>query len=236
MRQNKPILLILSGHTIEPVRSHCGNVDSHFAAILGENALHSYPICEDWRTKPNLADFSGVIMTGSAAMLGDDEPWMRAAKALVASCLETATPFLGVCFGHQVLGAVCGAAVGPNPNGRRNGTTTVTCTEQATLFKGLPRELSAQVSHRDVILEDLPSFKVIASAPHDSRHAIQVGQNAFGVQFHPEWNQAISSAYIEARREVLGAQLADEMAQTLKESPLAARVLLNFKDLCHACV
>jgi GMP synthase-like glutamine amidotransferase len=150
MHKEQPILLIVTGHTIEPVRSIFGNTDAHFAKAVGtSDILHTYAICDEWPKTPvpNLADFEGVIMTGSASMLGENQPWMQASKKLVERCLSDEIPFLGVCFGHQVLGAVCGAQIGPNPSGRANGSRLVQVepfgckSRTATSFSKIARSL-----------------------------------------------------------------------------------------------
>jgi GMP synthase (glutamine-hydrolysing) len=226
------ILLIITGHTIEPVRSQFENTDSHFSRAAGDRAkLVPYAICEDETLlPPPLDEFDGVIMTGSAAMVGDDHPWIRLAKKMVGQCIMDDIPYLGVCFGHQILGSVCGAQVGPNPNGRRNGTTLVEVTRDSPLFRGMPKTFYAQVSHRDVVLEDSPEFHVIATTAHDPHHSIQVGTHAFGVQFHPEWGVEVSRAYLDARKEVLGAETYTRLKETLKPSPEAHLVVQRFLD------
>nr|WP_320133933.1 hypothetical protein [uncultured Holophaga sp.] len=53
---------------------------------------------------PDPADFSGVIITGSHAMVTDREPWcLRLAHWLRHVCADR-LPTLGICFGHQALG------------------------------------------------------------------------------------------------------------------------------------
>lgn len=226
------ILLIVTGHTIESVRARFENTDVHFQAAATDRALLiPYAICEDEALlPPDLHDFDGVIMTGSAAMVGDDHAWIRLAKKMVGQCIMDDIPYLGVCFGHQILGSVCGARVGPNPNGRRNGTTLVEIQRHAPIFERMPQKFHAQVSHRDAVLEDSPEFHVIATAAHDPRHAIQVGAHAFGVQFHPEWNLNISRGYLDAREDVLGAEVAAAFRKTLHESPEAPHVVQRFLD------
>jgi GMP synthase (glutamine-hydrolysing) len=229
------ILLIITGHTIEPVRSQFENTDSHFSRAASERAqLVPYAICDtDASSAPlDLSEFNGVIMTGSAAMLADNQPWMQGAMKLVEQCVRDDRPFLGVCFGHQMLGAVCGAKVGPNPNGRRNGSCLVEVKQPSPLFEGLPTTFHAQVSHRDVILEDRPEFLITATTAHDPRHSIQVGTNVFGVQFHPEWNMDVSRAYIDARQETLGVEAAARMRDTLQPSPSATLVVKRFLERC----
>jgi GMP synthase (glutamine-hydrolysing) len=225
------ILLVITGHTIEPARSLLGNTDAHFQTAAHGTKLVPFSICEN-ETTPDLKKFDGVIMTGSAAMLADNSPWMQNAKDLIKECLDTGAPFLGVCFGHQMLGAVCGAEVGQNPKGRHNGTCVVRVETESQLFEGMPKSFDAQISHRDVILEKRPEFVVTASTDHDPHHSIQVGEKAFGVQFHPEWNIDISRAYIDAREQVLGLDVASRMRKTLCESPYAQRVVHNFIKIC----
>lgn len=227
------ILLCVTGHTIEPVRKEFGNRPHFFEEPLKNHAqLEAHFIYEEYRNLPNPMDYDGVIMTGSAAMLEEDLEWMKAAKSLINVCLTNDVPFLGVCFGHQVLGSVCGARVGPNPKGRKNGSAKVTVCDPARIFSNLPNSFYAQESHRDVILEDRSEFKIIAQAEHDDRHAIKVGSKAFGVQFHPEWNIDISKAYIHARREALGEEKFQSGIASLRESPVAQSILHEFAKCC----
>lgn len=229
----KHILLVVTGQTIDKVETEFGNCQNRFRDAMGAMAfLDEYAICDKWEKLPNPSEFDGVLMTGSAAMLDEDKLWMRAAKNLVQKCLTDDIPFLGVCFGHQVLGAVCGAKVGPNPNGRANGSTLVHVKKNAAIFNNLPSSFWTQISHRDVILENRPDFRIIAETKHDERHAIQVGNAAFGVQFHPEWDMNISRAYIDARRTSLGEEKANQMMASLTASPHASLVIKQFANLC----
>ena len=57
-------------------------------------------------------------------------------------------------------------------------------------------------------------------------------KNVFGVQFHPEWDMEISRAYIEARREALGEDVAKLKLASLTETPTAPLILRRFVDFC----
>lgn len=235
MKHQKRILLVITGNTIPQVRAVYGNTDSHFENLIGShNLAQRFEIFSETEatSHPEPNDFDGVVMTGSASMLDEDRPWMRACKRLVNKCLEDKVPYLGVCFGHQVLGAVCGAQIGENPNGRSLGSRLFKITHQSPIFEALPATLWVQTSHRDVILNDRADFQIIGSADHDQRHAIQVGERAFGIQFHPEWDMDISRGYIEARRDILGEAVAIRMMATLNLSPHAPLVVKKFIELC----
>lgn len=178
----------------------------------------------------------GMILTGSAAMLEENTPWMQLALRLTREALARQTPFLGVCFGHQLLGAACGARIGPNPNGRAAGTVRVansplSCSDP--IFGELPPAFSANVSHRDVILgagdtEIIP----LATAPHDELHAIRVGSHAWGIQFHPEFNRATTQSFMRARTDALieayGQSGFERRLSSVEETPVSASIVERF--------
>src|SRR5438093_9373450 len=51
------------------------------------------------------------ITTGSRASVYDDAPWIRAAEAFVRKVADSDRPFVGICFGHQLLARTLGAEV-----------------------------------------------------------------------------------------------------------------------------
>jgi GMP synthase (glutamine-hydrolysing) len=184
---------------------------------------------------PDTTDWHAAIMTGSPAYVGDAAPWMRWAARLLRHLVATDVPYLGVCFGHQMLGVAMGADVGENPHGREMGTADVTVTADVAadpLLCRLPPSFRAQVSHRDVIRVPGPRLQVLARAPHDPHHIVRAGRRQWGVQFHPEFNEETSRLYLEARStsfdEARGAGAADARRAAVTPSPAAARLLPQF--------
>lgn len=244
--RNVEIVILQTGHTSEPIRSLFGEFPQFFERALvaytnlGPYKLTVYDLCHDWPQKPlpDLALVDGVLVTGSRHMLDENAPWMLGGIDFIKQCLDKEVPFLGVCFGHQMLGAACGSKVGPNPNKRAMGTVEVTpCGSTNALLQDLEKPFLAQVSHRDVILEKSPSFQVLATAPHDNFHVIKAGSCAYGVQFHPEWDMEIVKTYIEQRRDVLENELGEKSTErllaNLQDSPLSSKVLARFIEMCR---
>jgi GMP synthase (glutamine-hydrolysing) len=240
------LLLVQNDHCLGPIRSTYGNVDQHFKNALklqldqGAITLDVFALCDtDGTLEPNnFASYDGVIFTGSAAMIDENRPWVTKGISLMRRLLENEVPILGVCFGHQMLGAVCGAKVGPNPSGRMNGSTTVTLKNASDdpLFKDFASPFAVQVSHRDVILEKSAEFEVLGTAPHDPFHVIRAGRSAWGIQFHPEWDVKMSEGYLERKREFLEAErgkgTTDALKKTLLPSEQSASLLNRFAKLC----
>lgn len=99
------------------------------------------------------------------------------------------TPVLGVCLGHQCIGAAYGGDVvrGTRPV---HGKTSVIVHDGSGIFAGIPSPLRVARYHSLVIAkQSLPaSLRVLASARDDGEiMAVEHRQHpVVGVQFHPE--------------------------------------------------
>ncbi len=188
---------------------------------------------------PDLAHVDGLIMTGSPAMVAEDASWMRWGRRVINHAIDDEqVPFLGVCFGHQLLGVARGADVGPNALGREIGSVQVESfgTDGDALFHGMPASFQAQVSHVDVIRAPGSKLEVLGRAPHDGAHIVRAGPWAWGVQFHPEFDEDVVLEYIRARQHMLdavhGPGAADLRLERVGPSPEAVTVLRRFVRVC----
>ena len=244
------IVVLRTGAPVPAVATALGSFRDHFARGLGVDATDGAPpIALDEldvtafdadAPLPSTASWDGAIMTGSPAYVGDDAPWMRWGARLLRHLLDADIPFLGVCFGHQLLGVACGADVGPNPRGREMGTVAVTLGGDAVddeLFAGLPMSFRAQVTHRDVVRAPGPRLRVLAAAPHDPHHAVRAGRRQWGVQFHPEFDDVTMRLYLDARGEAFdgdrGFGAAAARRAGVVETPTAAALLQRFARIAH---
>ncbi|MBL8738455.1 MAG: aminodeoxychorismate/anthranilate synthase component II [Planctomycetes bacterium] len=95
-------------------------------------------------------------------------------------------PILGVCLGHQAIGAAFGAAVvrGEPVHGR----ATPVVHDGRALFAGLPQPLPVCRYHSLYVAEPLgPHLRATAHASAGEVMAVQHQSHpTFGVQFHPE--------------------------------------------------
>lgn len=104
------------------------------------------------------------------------------------SALGSSTPTLGVCLGHQCIGAAYGARVVPAAV-PMHGKLSAVEHEGRGLFAGLPSPLRATRYHSLILeRESLPSdLRVTASTAAGEVMALEGADDpVWGVQFHPE--------------------------------------------------
>lgn len=190
-------------------------------------------------TLPAQGQLAGVVITGSHAMVTERLPWSERLADWLAEAVQLETPILGICYGHQLLAHALGGVVGDNPNGREYGTVEIQIAPMAAtdaLLGGLLQSLYVPVGHVQSVLRLPEGAFPLASSRMDACQAFRWGKNAWGVQFHPEFNAEITRAYIRHNRETLQreGQDADLLLSATKETPQAAGLLRQFGALALA--
>ena len=141
-------------------------------------------------------------------------------------------PVFGVCFGHQIVADALGGTV-EDMGEYELGYHAVERTAASPLFDGLDDEFVAFCTHHDEVTELPPGAELIAR----NDWAVQGFSrgNAFGVQFHPEYDRATSER-VAGGKDSPEAQTDAALATITDENVAAAdrtkRVFENF--LRHA--
>jgi anthranilate synthase/aminodeoxychorismate synthase-like glutamine amidotransferase len=105
---------------------------------------------------------------------------------LIRSCPGD-IPLLGVCLGHQSIGAAFGGDVIRAPQPIHGKTSVVTC-DQAGLFAGLPKTFTATRYHSLIVKRETLPKELLVTAETDGlimglKHR---DRPILGLQFHPE--------------------------------------------------
>lgn len=131
-----------------------------------------------------------AVMGGPMDVWEEDEhPWLVAEKAAIRRWVsELRRPYLGICLGHQLLAVSLGGEAA-RMAAPEVGLTDVRLTEAGRadpFFAGLPERIEAFQWH-GVEVTALPEGGVaLASNAAAAVQAMRVGENAYGLQFHPE--------------------------------------------------
>ncbi|HXV22463.1 MAG TPA: type 1 glutamine amidotransferase [Desulfuromonadales bacterium] len=183
---------------------------------------------------PPLTEVSAFIVLGGYMGVHDEEeyPFLRQLKAFMRRAVEAGTPLLGICLGGQLLAQVLGGEVFSRHRGEK-GLQEIHLTsvgQDDPLFAGLPPAFAAFEWHND-------SFEVPSAAVHLAASAACPGQafryrNAWGVQFHPEVDREIVSAW-SAVVDPAGGYATEFAADEAAHRAMAQRLLKNFLDVAQ---
>ncbi len=226
------IWVIKTGRTLPALRWQ-GDFEAWIGAGLGDVPWRTVDVTTGPAPLPEPTHPTGIVVTGSPAMVSHREPWSEAAADWLAHAARAGAPILGICYGHQLLAHALGGRAGPNPRGREIGTVSVRRLAPGTqdpLFAHLPEHFPAHVTHEESVLE-LPEGAVpLAANEHDAHQAFRWGRHAWGVQFHPEFDAAITRGYIFQRRPDLRREGFDPLAlyRNVADTPEATALLRRF--------
>lgn len=181
---------------------------------------------------PDHRGYTGVLVSGSPAMVTERRDWSERSAAWLRDAAEAGAPILGICYGHQLLAHALGGEAGDNPRGREMGTVDVRLENTAgdPIFHGLPPQFRAQVTHLQSVLRMPEGGVRLATSDLDSCQAFRWGRATWGLQFHPEFSAERMHGYVRARAGALRAEGhdPDTMSRNIGAAPVARKVLRRF--------
>jgi GMP synthase (glutamine-hydrolysing) len=123
----------------------------------------------------------GIILSGGPASVYAD-----GAPPLDQGLLELGVPVMGICYGMQLLVHTLGGRVEQAEVGEF-GRSELHVSEPGVLLKGMPRDQTCWMSHRDTVFEPPPGFTALASSSGSPVAAVEAPERQiYGIQFHPE--------------------------------------------------
>ena len=139
------------------------------------------------------------ITTGSRYSVNDDEPWISDLEDFVRDVAKAQVPFVGVCFGHQLIAKALGGTVVESERGWGVGAKEV----EVRGDLGLGPSYTVLTSHQDQIEDLPPGAEILGWNEHCPVSMLGVGENMIGIQGHPEFEAGYSEALMQSRRGTL---------------------------------
>jgi GMP synthase (glutamine-hydrolysing) len=233
----KKIVLIKAGGTFEELCRKRGDFEDWTITGMGlESAMVKIVKVFAGETPPGPESATGIVMTGSHSMVTDHEEWSEKLCPWIRKAVEKSVPFLGICYGHQLMARALGGEVGNHPQGPEIGTVKIAfdkAAEKDTLFSGFPNPIFAHVTHTQSVLRLPSGARILASSDYEPYHAVAFGEWAWGVQFHPEFDSEVMHYYVNAQAAKLRQLERDPqyIRNQIVETPDSERVLARFAQL-----
>lgn len=233
----KPILIVKLGRTLKSLQDSQGDFDDWIIARMAlpqDKFQNVHPFLSEHLPDP--AEFSGIVLTGAHANVTENRDWSARTAEWIPQIVKARVPMLGICYGHQLIAHALGGKVDFNPNGAEFGSVKILCQpnyQNDVLFGHLPPQFDAFVTHSQSVVQLPHGARVLAKSIKEPVQAYFFPPLTWGVQFHPEFNQKITAAYIQATTQKLLAEGQDpaRLITGLQETPYSHTVLKRFAEI-----
>jgi GMP synthase-like glutamine amidotransferase len=224
--------LLVVGH-VDPKSQHiAGDYPELFDALLEPVDVEVVPYAVDeGRWPASLDECDGWICSPSRLSVYDDVDWISEMEKLVLELLAREKPFVGICFGHQLLAQALGGKVEKSPNGWGVGVQEYEIIEQLSWMHPPLERFKLIASHQDQIVDVPAEARVIARSEYCPVAAMAVGDRAWTVQAHPEFVPELADQLLAGRVELIGADrvaVARESLQTTSHRDAIASWIATF--------
>lgn len=218
----KPVAILETGTPPPDLRDSFDDYPARFRALLGEGVATVRFDVQAGRLPDDPAEFQGAIVTGSAAGVYDDLPWIDPLLDWLRNA-RGKTRLVGICFGHQALAQAFGGQVEKSDRGWGVGLHRYDVGAHEPWMYPRASTISIAVSHQDQVVVRPPEARVIAACDFTPYAALAYDDPAGGdngavsFQCHPEFQPEYAVALVEARRgHRIPHDLADEAVASLK--------------------
>lgn len=208
--------LLECDHVDDRFRDVAGDYRDMFTALLAPRGLELVPVdaCNgELPARPG--DFEGYVCTGSRRSAYDDRPWIHDLARFVRDVAAAGVPFVGICFGHQMLAHALGGEVRQADGGWGVGPhATVVDRAEPWMAPELTRP-RLQYMHQDQVVRLPEGASVLGSADHCPVAMLRAGERMLGIQAHPEFPAAYVDALVRVRAERIGPAKVDAARREL---------------------
>ncbi|MBF0623170.1 MAG: gamma-glutamyl-gamma-aminobutyrate hydrolase family protein [Magnetococcales bacterium] len=206
------------GFVPEDLQAEYGDYFPMFQALLRVHApdieLRLYEIQHgEWPASVDECD--GYLCPGATNSVYENLPWMPPLVAFVQEVYRQKVPFVGICFGHQLIAHALGGEVKRAETGWGLGVRTLMFKGKEPWMDGDAEQINLCFTHQDQVINLPPGGRIIASADHCPIAALTVDDHLIGFQGHPEISPVYLRTLMRSRVSRIGGRLLGEAEQTL---------------------
>ena len=158
---------------------------SQYTQLIARRVRELNIYCEIFpfnNNKYKISDYKALILSGSPYSVRSED-----SLKINIDNIRGVLPVLGICYGAQLLAHNSGGEVKASKTREYGRANLQSIDNTNNLFSNIQNSSQVWMSHADTIFKLPPSTKRIASTKDVENAAFQfIGENTFGIQFHPE--------------------------------------------------
>ena len=217
--------LLMCGHVHPDALDLGGDSPELFTSLLGPLGIEVVPYAaEDGQLPQSIDECDGWITSPSRNSVLDDLPWIHRLGDFVMEAVVRERPFVGICFGHQVLATLFGGTVERAAVGWGVGVKEYEVTERRPWMVPARDRVSLVASHEDQVTRLPDDATLLMRSDYCPIAAFELGPRCVTLQPHIEFSTQISSRLIDLRHDLIGAEVAAAARATLGRTPDRALV------------
>jgi GMP synthase-like glutamine amidotransferase len=220
--------LLMVGHVDPRSRHIAGDYPELFADILGPVGIDlvRYDL-DEGRFPDDPWECEGWICSPSRMSTYDPVDWLADAEELLRRIVAAEAPYVGICFGHQLLAQALGGRVERSEHGWGVGVQRYEVVADRPWMDPLVSEVDLIASHQDQVTVLPDAAELLFRADYCPHGGFAVGERAWTIQVHPEFVPPLADHLLAGRVELIGAERVARARATLGR-PLSRQVLARW--------
>ena len=199
--------LMMVGH-VDPKSQHvAGDYPELFDAILKPFGvdLVRYDL-DEGRFPDDVHECDGWLCSPSRMSTYDPVPWLADVEELLRRIVQAEVPYVGICFGHQLLAQAMGGLVEKSAGGWGVGVRDYHVVSKRPWMDPSLDRFSLIGSHQDQVTRLPEGAELLFGSEYCPLGGFTVGERAWTLQVHPEFVPDLADHLLAGRIELIGAE------------------------------
>jgi GMP synthase-like glutamine amidotransferase len=226
--------LLECDHVAERFRHIAGDYRDMFTTLFRESSpqisWQFFDVCHG-EFPASVEACDAYLTTGSRFSAYDDCDWIQTLKGFIRHIHKANLPFVGICFGHQILAEALGGRVEKAESSWGAGIHRVKIIQHEPWMEPGQRSCGLQFMHQDQVVR-MPQESIVLGRTEDCPVAVfRVGETMLGIQPHPEFPKTYCEVLIRDRIELIGETKALAALNSLSlttDEEIVAKWISNF--------